>query len=305
MQIRQPLSDNKRLEDRVNRPYFQRAAAPKLPPLPRDTDVKVAGALATSIVKEMVNGDIQVRKEEKEVQNIKKVVQHENESGSAHDVVMEMKKNEKRVEPDKSLIPAYELKWPPVQPDGTIPEEEGTEIMYLTNLAVPRFWEYPPGVVPEEHESKVNGQETIFLMIASYRDFQCRETIASAFNRADHPDRLFVGAVDQVVDGDTGCLDLEVPCSTDPSQLICKHLDQISVYKVDARIATGPVTARHIGDRMYRGQHFLMQMDAHCQFVRHWDTKIIDQWASTGNEMCVMSSYLTDVQVSSSVLIQY
>ena len=209
----------------------------------------------------------------------------------------ENKKSYRKNQKEK-IIPAHELKWPPIQPDGTVPITEGTEIMYLTNLAVPRFWEYSPSVVPEEHESKVNGQETIFLMIASYRDFQCRETIASAFERADHPERLFVGAVDQVVDGDTGCLDLEVPCSKDPSQLICKHLDQISVYKVDARIATGPVTARHIGDRMYRGQHFLMQMDAHCQFVRHWDTKIIHQWASTGNEMCVLTSYLTDLQGS-------
>jgi hypothetical protein len=60
----------------------------------------------------------------------------------------------------------------------------------------------------------------------------------------------------------------------------------------------GPVTARHIGDRMYRGQYFVMQMDAHCLFVRHWDTKLIDQWRSTGNEMAVLSSYLTDIQGS-------
>ena len=46
--------------------------------------------------------------------------------------------------------------------------------------------------------SRVNGQETIFLMIASYRDFQCRETITSAFKKADHPEALYVGAVDQV-----------------------------------------------------------------------------------------------------------
>lgn len=52
--------------------------------------------------------------------------------------------------------------------------------------------------------TKVNGQETIFLMIASYRDFQCRETIESAYRMADHPERLFVGAVDQVVPGDIG-----------------------------------------------------------------------------------------------------
>jgi len=206
---------------------------------------------------------------------------------------------ESQTEVDGSdLLPGYELEWPPVSPGGTIPENEGTETMYLTGIKVPRFWEYTPGQIPEKHESKVNGHETIYLMIASYRDFQCRETIAIAYERADHPERLFVGAVDQVVNGDTGCLDLEIPCSKDPSQIICKYWDQISVYKMDARIATGPVTARHVGDRMYRGQHFVMQMDAHCQFVRHWDTNIIKQWQSTGNEMAVLSSYLTDVQGS-------
>ncbi len=117
---------------------------------------------------------------------------------------------------------------------------------------VPKFWSAPEGTDLNTVGSKVNGHETIFLMIASYRDFQCRDTIASAFARADYPDRLFIGAVDQTVPGDIGCLDLEVPCSADPSQLICKHMAQISVYHMDAQYATGPVTARHIGDRMYR-----------------------------------------------------
>jgi hypothetical protein len=135
-------------------------------------------------------------------------------------------------------------------------------------------------------------------MIASYRDFQCRETIASAFAKSDHPERLFVGAVDQIVPGDIGCLDVAVPCSKDPSQPLCKYRDQISVFVMDAEFATGPVTARHIGDRMYRGQYFVMQMDAHCLFVRHWDSFIIKQWETTGNEMAVLSSYLTDIQGS-------
>jgi hypothetical protein len=42
----------------------------------------------------------------------------------------------------------------------------------------------------------------------------------------------------------------------------------------------------------------MMQMDAHCKFVRHWDSLIINQFKSTGNEMAVLSSYLTDVQGS-------
>ena len=143
-----------------------------------------------------------------------------------------------------------------------------------------------------------NGLETIFLMIASYRDFQCHETITSAFQNADHPERLFVGAVEQAIPGDTGCMFTEESCESNPSQMICKYKNQISVFKMDAHMATGPVTARHIGDRMYRGEYYVMQMDAHCQFIRHWDVLLINQWLSTKNEMAVLSSYLSDTQGS-------
>ena len=179
-------------------------------------------------------------------------------------------------------------KWPPVLPDGSIPTEDGFDVMPITKLTVPKFWKPPEGMDLNTVGSHVNGQETIFLMIASYRDFQCRETITSAYMRADHPERLFIGAVDQVIPGDIGCLDLEVPCTVDNSQPICKYRDQISIYKMDAKTATGPVTARHVGDRMYRGQYYVMQMDAHCLFVRHWDTKIIQQFRNTHNEMAVL-----------------
>ena len=196
----------------------------------------------------------------------------------------------KKTEGTKDGIkPAYELSWPPVLNDGTMPDKDGYDIMPMIDLKVPRFWFPKEGVEGYNTAgSKVNGEETIFLMIASYRDFQCRETITSAYMRSDHPERLFIGAVDQTVPGDIGCLDLEIPCSKDPTQMICKYRSQISVYHMDAQYATGPVTARHVGDRMYRGEYFVMQMDAHCQFVRHWDTLIISQWRSTHNEMAVL-----------------
>jgi hypothetical protein len=192
----------------------------------------------------------------------------------------------------------YELAWPPVLPDGSISTEDGVDAMPILGIKVPRFWEAPPGADVNKVGSKVGDQDTIFLMIASYRDFQCRETIASAFAKSDHPERLYVGAVDQTVPGDTGCLDVEVPCTVDPNQPLCKYRDQISVFHIDASLSTGPVTARHVGDRMYRGQTYVMQMDAHCMFVRHWDELIINQWKQTHNEMAVLSSYLTDTKGS-------
>jgi hypothetical protein len=44
--------------------------------------------------------------------------------------------------------------------------------MPILGIKVPRFWEPPPGVDPVKTGFKINGEETIFLMIASYRDFQ-------------------------------------------------------------------------------------------------------------------------------------
>ncbi len=198
----------------------------------------------------------------------------------------------------KSEIPAHELKWPPLEADGSLKEAEGYEVMPMTDLKVPRFWEPSPNTDPNKAKDYVNGHETIYLMIASYRDFQCHETINSALMRADHPERVFIGAVDQVVPGDVGCLTTQVPCDQDPQQLLCKHRHQITVYTMHAGMATGPVTARHIGDRLYRGQHFVMQLDAHCWFVRHWDSSIIRQFYSAHNEMAVLSTYLTDIQGS-------
>jgi len=57
----------------------------------------------------------------------------------------------------------------------------------------------------------------------------------------------------------------------------------------------GPVFARHLANRMYRGEYFAMQVDSHVRFVANWDEDLIQQWISTGNEMAVISTYMTDI----------
>lgn len=155
----------------------------------------------------------------------------------------------------------------------------------LTNI---KEWLPPTDADPITIGSKVNGMETIFMVFPSYRDILCSETITSAFSRAEHPGRLFVGVVEQSEPADKGCLDITVPCSADPNQAICKYRNQISVYHMDAHDSTGPVTSRHFGDQLYRGEYFVMQTVSHVQFVRHWDSHIIEQWRETGNEMAVL-----------------
>jgi [Skp1-protein]-hydroxyproline N-acetylglucosaminyltransferase len=147
--------------------------------------------------------------------------------------------------------------------------------------------------------SKVNGLETIFVAIASYRDFQCRQTVESIFTRATHPERIRVAVVDQIdKDADVPCSKPEDSCESDPNQVLCKYKKQIDFYTMEAQFAMGPVFARHLGNRMYRGEYFAIQCDAHVDFVLDWDSSIIKQWKSANNEMSVLTAYLSDVHGS-------
>jgi len=143
--------------------------------------------------------------------------------------------------------------------------------------------------------------ETIFIAIASYRDFQCRQTIESAFIRAKYPQRLRIAVVDQYDhnaspnDDEPICSQTADPCSTHPNQILCKYAAQIDFYSMDAKLAVGPVFARHLGQRMYRGEYFAIQSDAHVDFVNDWDESIVEQWKSAKNEMAVLTAYLSDV----------
>ena len=64
---------------------------------------------------------------------------------------------------------------------------------------------------------------------------------------------------------------------------------------MEAELAVGPVFARHIGHRLYRGEYYSMQSDSHVTFTKGWDVDIIEQMEATGDEMAVLSTYLTDI----------
>ena len=69
------------------------------------------------------------------------------------------------------------------------------------------------------------------------------------------------------MDDDDRCVNMK-QCNDDPSSsLLCKYSHQIDSYVLDAELAVGPTFARHIGSRMYRGEYFAMQTDAHMEFV--------------------------------------
>mmetsp|Transcript_10231 Transcript_10231/g.13313 ORF Transcript_10231/g.13313 Transcript_10231/m.13313 type:complete len:561 (-) Transcript_10231:1558-3240(-) len=156
-------------------------------------------------------------------------------------------------------------------------------------------WEKPC----EENYNKVGfdikGKSSIFVSVASYRDGVCQATIESAIARAKYPSRLVFGIVEQNYVGDEPCVPDCSQGSTNSQDLICRYLSQIRLFRVSSLHSQGPTWARHRSDRLYRGETYKLQIDAHMVFVRDWDEKIITQWLSTGNEYAILSSYPTEV----------
>jgi len=140
--------------------------------------------------------------------------------------------------------------------------------------------------------------ETIFVAIASYRDYQCTQTIESVFNRATYPQRIRVGVIDQIhYNKDTPCsTPKNGTCIENPNQAICKYTKQIDYLTINSELSVGPVFARHLGHRLYRGEYFGIQSDAHVEYVKGWDVEIIEQWHSAQNEMAILSTYLSGVE---------
>ena len=105
----------------------------------------------------------------------------------------------------------------------------------------------------------VSGLETIYISVASYRDPECQPTVEDIFLRAEFPERLRVAVIDQRAENDSvpQCAVPLKACSEDPSQILCKYHHLIDRFEVPAHLSIGPVFARHLANRMYRGKRII------------------------------------------------
>lgn len=207
----------------------------------------------------------------------------------------------------------------PVHVGGDMEEIDHPGFLFAKNpthvkTKVPAFWNPPEygsdGVrgflgnwgerlmTPEEAEqvgSFYKKMPTIYVSIASYRDPECVPTVEDVFLRAKHPERVRLAVIDQVKDGDPKCSTPATPCAEDPDQALCRYRHMIDFFEVDGSLSVGPVYARHLAHRMYRGESFAMQVDSHVRMTEHWDDSAIEQWESGKNEMAVIAAYPSDL----------
>lgn len=138
---------------------------------------------------------------------------------------------------------------------------------------------------------------SIFMSLGAYRDHLLGETLRQAFKTAAYPDKLFVGAVVQ------NCFGVDVQCRTgvevkgkdehgnpitkvsdrepdingieqfcaDPDYVKYCESGQIRALYVNETESNGPTTARYFASKLWGGETYFLQADAHLRFAEEWD----------------------------------
>lgn len=102
----------------------------------------------------------------------------------------------------------------------------------------------------------------IFISIASYRDPELEHTIKNAIDNSAYPENLYFGIVHQGTDKEL------------PDLSFVRNKKVISMHPKDAM---GVGFARSKAMELYNGEEYFLQIDSHIQFVKNWDTKLINQ----------------------------
>ncbi len=143
---------------------------------------------------------------------------------------------------------------------------------------------------------------SIFLSVATYRDENCFNTIYNAYGKAKNPEKLFVGLVQQNCHENckSGVLSnltmVDVPPDDDCHKLFCesdlgKYCDQIRVLNINEPESLGPYAARYFTSKLWYGEPWFMQIDAHMTFATHWDSISIEMLKACPAPKPVLSHY--------------
>lgn len=145
---------------------------------------------------------------------------------------------------------------------------------------------------------------SIFLSIASYRDEMCNTTLYNAFAKAKYPDQLFVGLVQQNCHENcqSGVLEnittVQVPPDPDCYQLFCQSSDlgktrchQVRLLDIDEAESLGPYAARYLASKLWHGESWYMQIDAHMTFAQDWDALCLAMLHDAPSSKPVISHY--------------
>ncbi|KAL7465604.1 hypothetical protein ACHAXS_005916 [Conticribra weissflogii] len=143
---------------------------------------------------------------------------------------------------------------------------------------------------------------TIFVSILSFGEQRCPHTVTNILNSAANPYRVRVAVVDVTNSDDANYIPCDQPpesCDIDRDQTLCRLSQNVDVYELDPRVDAGATFLRHIANRMYRGEYYVMQLGTNAEIAvaPNWDEELIEQFEAANNDMAIITTLLSDVDV--------
>ena len=122
----------------------------------------------------------------------------------------------------------------------------------------------------------------IFVQIASYRDPECQWTVKDLFEKAAHPERVFIGICWQFdPEKDQACFAVPSP-----------RPEQVRVVTFTPEESKGAGWARMQAQELWDGEEYILQIHPHMRAEQGWDTLLIETLARCPAERPVLSTFL-------------
>ena len=124
--------------------------------------------------------------------------------------------------------------------------------------------------------------EKIFVQIASYRDPECQWTVKDLFEKAKHPERVFVGICWQFIQGEDDACFTVPPARPAQVRTILFHPDA----------AQGSGWAHAQAQTLWDGEDYVLQIHAHMRFEQDWDETLIQMLARCPSDRPALTTCL-------------
>lgn len=119
--------------------------------------------------------------------------------------------------------------------------------------------------------------DKILIEIAAYRDPELLNTVNSALIQADNPYRVCFSICYQSDD------------IKDYEKLL--KIKNCKVKWLKDKETKGLCYARYLCEEMLSDEKYIYQIDSHMRFVKHWDTKLIEELLSLNDKKAIISFY--------------
>ncbi len=122
--------------------------------------------------------------------------------------------------------------------------------------------------------------DNIFIQIAAYRDRELVPTVQDAIAQATHPERISFGI----------CWQYEGQAEIDYIEPL-KTIKNCRIKAIPASKSRGLGWARSQTEKLWKGELYTLQIDAHMRFAEGWDTLLIEMLSMCPSEKPILTTY--------------